>query len=361
MAKIIIGLGYGDEGKGLATSYLCSKYPKHSIVIRFNGGHQAGHTVVHNGERHIFSSFGSGTLQGIPTFWSKYCTVYPTALVNEFEILKSHNPILYVDPMCPLTTPFDVEFNQQVARQRGSNTHGSVGVGFGDTLQRQEDNYKLFVQDIFYPSVFERKLENIRRYYHDKGLLNALVINLEVYLENVEMMKQIVKLEKSDILGFYSNHIFEGAQGIMLDQSFGFFPNVTRSNCTSQNALEICKEVGITEDDIQIYYITRSYSTRHGNGYLHNEQEIVLKNAEKETNVTHAFQGNFRKAPLDKEILNYAINCDSNFAVPTIEKNLVITCLDQHQIDVRELLKFLPEFKNVYISNGDSHKNITQI
>ena len=69
--SIVIGLGFGDEGKGITTSYLCKKLEGTKIVVRFNGGHQAGHTVVFNGKRHIFSSWGSGTLQGIPTYWSE--------------------------------------------------------------------------------------------------------------------------------------------------------------------------------------------------------------------------------------------------------------------------------------------------
>ena len=70
---VIIGLGFGDEGKGLITDYFCSKL-KNPLVIRFSGGHQVGHTVIYNDIRHMFSNFGSGTLRNIPTYWSKFCT-----------------------------------------------------------------------------------------------------------------------------------------------------------------------------------------------------------------------------------------------------------------------------------------------
>jgi len=86
-ACIVVGLGYGDEGKGLTTDFLCgqSKFP---LVIRFNGGHQAGHTVVtKDGVRHVFSSFGAGTLRNAPTYWSRYCTFSPAYLLYELESL----------------------------------------------------------------------------------------------------------------------------------------------------------------------------------------------------------------------------------------------------------------------------------
>jgi adenylosuccinate synthase len=68
-------------------------------VIRFSGGHQAGHTVVTDDTRHVFSNFGSGTLRGVPTYWSKFCTVEPIGLLNELDALKikGYNPILYID------------------------------------------------------------------------------------------------------------------------------------------------------------------------------------------------------------------------------------------------------------------------
>ena len=86
------------------------------MVIRFNGGHQAGHTVVHEGQRHVFSSFGAGTLQGVPTYFNKDCTIFPRAIVNEHNSLGEYGtvpaPILYVHPLCPVTTPFDIQSNK---------------------------------------------------------------------------------------------------------------------------------------------------------------------------------------------------------------------------------------------------------
>ncbi len=72
--RAVIGLGFGDEGKGVVTEYLCSQDPEHTVVVRFSGGQQAGHKVCKGDTEHIFSNFGSGTLSGCPTYWSEHCT-----------------------------------------------------------------------------------------------------------------------------------------------------------------------------------------------------------------------------------------------------------------------------------------------
>ena len=129
---IVLGSAFGDEGKGLTTSFLCS-ITKNPLVVRFNGGHQAGHTVIHNGIRHVFSNFGSGTLDNTPTYWSEYCTVDPTGVIREGDSLneKGIAPNIAFNGNAMVTTPFDIYSNQK--RERDVN-HGSVGVGFGTTI-----------------------------------------------------------------------------------------------------------------------------------------------------------------------------------------------------------------------------------
>jgi adenylosuccinate synthase len=347
-SKIVIGLNYGDEGKGLTTSFLCSQ-SKNPIVVRFNGGHQAGHTVSFEGKRHVFSSFGSGTLQNVPTYWSKYCTFSPTAFLNELKFLIDKSiklPGFYLDPLCPITTPYDFYSNRKDSQ---NVSHGTVGVGFGSTLKRHENFYKLYAQDMFYPEVFKAKLENIAKYYGMEDL------EIDNFLEDAAIVTTIVQLTNEKVLLNYSDAIFEGAQGVLLDMDFGFFPNVTRSNTTSKNALEISPL-----HSNEIYYITRSYLTRHGAGFLPGEKELPLINNELETNVSHDYQGNFRTADLDLDLLNYSLKCDSHFSEGQT-KNLVITCMDQYPIDVEKLLEKLEiKFNKVFVSYGDSLDKIQQ-
>lgn len=365
MSSIVLGLGFGDEGKGLTTSYLCSTYSK-PIVVRFNGGHQAGHTVLIDSMKHVFSTYGAGTLQGVPTYWSKYCTLYPVAVVNENIALKrvwnkkEPIPTIYVHPLAPVTTPFDVWENrsQEMKRYR---PHGSVGVGFGQTIQRHEDFYKIHAQDLFYPSVLRAKLGNVIGYYQ-LSWTKEIDYEVEKFLEHVEECKKLIRISDESILYDY-DLVFEGAQGILLDQDFGFFPNVTRSNTTSKNAMEILSSIR-KKSKVEVYYVTRSYQTRHGNGFMTNENcsSVVLKNNEDETNKLHDFQGEFRIGKLDTELLRYSLACDSHFSKFS-HKNLVVTCLDQHYIDVNELRRELSQdtfFEETFISRSPDSSKIVK-
>lgn len=338
---IVCGLNYGDEGKGLTTSYLCA-ITKNPIVVRFNGGHQAGHTVVNGTMRHVFSSFGSGTLQGVPTYWSKYCTFYPTAFENERLLLNE--PIFYINPLCQVVTPYDVEAN---IKSSNYIKNGTVGVGFGTTIQRSADHYNLYVQDLFCEEVFHAKLANIKEYYHSS------ISNITSYLKTVKRILSKIIVVEDEIISKFTP-IFEGAQGILLDQDFGFFPNVTRSNTTSKNALLI-------SESTNIYYVTRSYLTRHGHGFMGSISPITIINNELETNVSDGYQGLFRTSKLNIELINYAIKCDNYFSKHLI-KNLIITCNDQVSINITKLLDNIDyTFNHVYLSYGNSLEYIIKL
>lgn len=325
--SLVLGLGFGDEGKGVVTSFLASLDPKHSLTVRFNGGHQAGHTVVLEGKRHIFSSFGSGTLQGVPTLISRYCTVYPVALMNEYNVLKAMgvDPVIYIDPLAMVTTPLDVMHNQKIA-QRGE----TVGVGVGATIERHEKHYRLYFQDLYNDAVFHAKMNNIREYYYKDVLDGVGREHLRGIFElAVSDMRKIKNIHTTspDTHRYCDHIILEGAQGILLDQDFGFFPHVTRSYTTSRNAMEWIKEHDLPIPEV--YYVTRSYQTRHGTGFMSNEGlKLDLKNNEQESNVMHTWAGPFRTSFLDGDLLWYALGCDGNYRM-NAKRNLVITCLDQ--------------------------------
>lgn len=353
---IVLGLGFGDEGKGLTTSYLCSQV-KNPIVVRFNGGHQAGHTVYKNGKPHVFSNFGSGTLDAVPTVWSHYCTFSPESFMNEY--LKLENAKIYVHALSPVTTPYDIQFNRQ---DPNNIKNGTCGVGFGATLKRNESHFKLYVQDIFYDQLFMEKLRNISQYY---GMEN---LNIDSYIQSIRHLREIIEvIVDYQILKNY-DVVMEGAQGILLDQDFGFYPNVTPSNTTSKNALSIFPSK-------EIYYVTRTYQTRHGNGFMTNlNHQPALVNHEKETNVLNPHQGEFRKTILDLDLIDYALKCDNHFS-SHLKKNLIITCVDQTgesikvsyknsilALPVKEIPKALSiSFDKVFISKGPDQKDIFQI
>ena len=347
-AVIIVGLGFGDEGKGLATDFYCQHSEK-PLVVRFNGGHQAGHTVVKaNGMRHIFSSFGAGTLSGAPTYWSSYCTVSLAALLREYgELSGLIAPKLLLDPQCPVTTHYDVLFNRAVEATRGSERHGSCGLGFGATIERnQKFGIKLTVHDLLIKSAFKAKLKVIRSYYQQR-INSETKFSFKQFDHDKEDYQfeqdaaAFAQLKASGVIdltraeNIFSNEspwntfVFEGAQGILLDMDFGHYPHVTRSNTTSKNALQILQRyapeiaAGAT-----IAYVTRCYQTRHGAGpFQPIDCEFLFAN-ELETNVFNAYQGEFRIGPLNVDALNYALSCDAYYS-KGLSKHLLVTCIDQ--------------------------------
>ena len=308
---VVIGLGFGDEGKGVVTDYLTGSCGGSVAVARFSGGHQAGHTVEYNNIRHVFSNFGSGSLRGVPTIWSKFCTIDPVGICRELKVLRSKGiePILYIDPACPITTPYDKMANTSC---KTTINNGSCGVGFGATIEREEKLYSLLAGDLFYPSVFERKLSLIRsNYYKADG---------SIFWEKsfLEYCKQLLKERNIQIRPYTAERIaFEGSQGLMLDKNIGFFPHVTRSNTDLTNI----KKLGYNP---QVYLVTRAYQTRHGNGPMTNEDipHNIIRDP-KETNVTHQYQGEFRISMLDANLLKYAY-----YRSGIKECTLCITCLE---------------------------------
>ena len=234
---VVIGLGYGDEGKGKVVDYLCKEY-ENSIVIRFNGGQQAGHSVYSdNGIKpHMFSNFGSGTLRGKPTLWLNYCTVYLTSLLEEYENLEV-KPFLYLDFECPLTTSFDVLFNRALEDSRGSNRLGSCGLGFGATIERSiNPDLRFTVGDLSNRDSVKNKLAKIIVYYKSrfisetKYLLDDEVIDQlkqEFWYEIEKFRKlilskniQVVDKKKFICESKIENQIFEGEKVILMYKKF---------------------------------------------------------------------------------------------------------------------------------------------
>lgn len=337
--QIVIGAGYGDEGKGRMIDYFANITPNRKLIVRFNGGSQAGHNVVlPDGRSHIHSHLASGSLSNHDTFLSKFFVCNPVAFLNEWETLDTHFKV-FVDPFAKVTSPYDIFINQGLERKRGKDRHGSVGVGFGETIYRYETygSIPILGQTI---SGIRFYLESVRdkwfkqRCAHleiplekDDPILHDNTINnwLEAY-ESFYYKIQIAHLPYLEEK--YEQVLFEGAQGLMLDMDYGAFPHVTRSNTGLKNAVHLIN--GMNEKMFDVCYVTRSYVTRHGAGPLANENRDLPGlhlNTEKETNVTGEFQEHFRYATLDKKILMDAIKTDLLYYNP-VKIQLAITCMD---------------------------------
>jgi adenylosuccinate synthase len=352
-AHIIVGLGFGDEGKGLATDWLCGQAlarGRQPLVVRFNGGHQAGHTVTTAaGQRHVFSNFGAGTLRGVPTYWSPFCTFSPGSVLKEYAALQAAGaqPRLLVDGRCPVTTHYDVLYNRALETSRGAARHGSCGLGFGATIERHEQTpLRLYAQDLRFPAVYRHKLHQIRAHYRariqaetsvdfDQFDHDAEDQRFAGYAEELGRLhhEQAIQLvSEAAIFGPdapWQTYVFEGAQGILLDMDFGLFPHVTRSHTTTANALALLRRnQPALAATAEVHYVSRAYHTRHGAGPLPHEAAIALINTTNETNQLNDYQGHFRTGPLSIELLNYALACDATLSAG-LPKHLLITCLDQ--------------------------------
>lgn len=361
--SIVLGLGYGDEGKGLSTAYLCQQSKK-PLVIRFSGGHQAGHTVVDGkGRRHIFSNFGAGTLHGAPTYWSRFCTFNPLAYWKELQALSKLQirPKLYLDALAMVTTPYDIAYNQKTEQIQ---QHGSCGVGFGATLARNQTPNLLYVQDLLYPQVLRQKLNAIRAYYAQKSDSDVWLIALEeqvaLFCQLVDDLRPYLKVVREQNFfqrhGYFDHYIFEGSQGILLDMDHGFFPNVTYANTTSKNAYILLERNAVFQGHLpEIFYITRAYQTRHGNGFLSNEHlKVNYQPNPQETNQYNSWQGEQRVSPLDLNLLNYALDCDLNYSNAAKRRHLIITCMDQLNGNLQATVDgHLKEFANTLMLQAE--------
>lgn len=371
--SIVLGSAFGDEGKGRTVSYLCENAISNDLkplVIRFNGGHQAGHTVVYNGIRHVFSSFGSGTLQGVPTLWSKYCTVYPIGFVKEYQALLKLGitPEIFIDPLCPITTPYDLLVNRYSNKTLND---GTCGVGFGETIKRHETTpYKLYFMDLFNDFILTNKLKSIKQ-YHNQDLLNVEFDNLmEQFHNSINYIRNVIKQDHFKDFDYfkYDELIFEGAQGILLDKDYGLYPNVTYSKTTAKNAISLLMDNHVVYNitDIDMYYVTRTYQTRHGNGPMPYEQPNMLP-FENETNVTNDYQGKFRLGKIDPDSFKYAVKCNEIDTGDSFNvfNNIVITCNDQYSnpdiLDFKILNQFGDFDCEYFISHGPETNNIVKV
>jgi adenylosuccinate synthase len=351
-ARVVVGAAFGDEGKGLVTDYYTQKkgYERH-LVIRYNGGAQAGHTVVTpDGKRHVFGHFGSGTFNGARTFLSRYFIVNPLLFKKEYERLREKGVAVdkvFVDPSASVTCHLDMLLNMAMEDARGTKRHGSCGVGINETVRRcTNPAYTISVADLAHTEHLRRRIEVIRRDWLSHRLREQLLpattldskmdmiqseANTEQWLEAVQFFNEHTYWMQPEALIEDWKITFEGAQGLLLDQgNLGFHPHLTPSSTGLTNVFPLAKELGIKFLDIS--YVTRCYGTRHGAGPLPFElkKEELYKGIEDETNLPHGYQGNLRFAPLNIDLMRSAINTDrGELSGVRMTRELVVTCMDQ--------------------------------
>jgi len=387
--QVVVGMHFGDEGKGLVTDYLCSNLSreekKRAMVVRYCGGANAGHTVVTpEGKRHVFSHFGSGTLQDVPTFWSKDAISNPVLFNKEYDELVSMGimPEIYIDPESVVTTPIDMIVNQMEERQRGEGRHGSCGVGIHKTVVREKDGLHLNVgmlnsmvyDDLFIIPNIRSFIEKQVIYYHLMNIYTSKDIEFisnkfykEVMsfiqsikinsFENIKKINDIFIFESSQGLRLSSNRVEDGFDGKYLTESVVDLTNINKM---------------LPKDHkLYVYGVSRCYVTRHGNGPMPNETMAspfpnLRENTIKETtNVTNEWQGVFRYGIMTKELMEESFAfLKKNNNLPT-EYEVVITCLDHFNNEeivkgIDFALSLAPkDCQTVMGCWGDTHQHIS--
>jgi adenylosuccinate synthase len=343
-AKAIIGANYGDEGKGLMTDYFAAR--ERSIVVRFNGGAQAGHTVITpDGRRHVFSHFGAGSFADCPTFLSEFFIVNPILFIKEHGILSDIGitPIVFVDSEALVTTPYDMFLNQLVENIRGNARHGSCGVGINETVTRclSQVMPPTKVNDLLNQTELRNSLFAISKLWlpqrleehgisfshpqvqsflaRQEEIITQFLIDTETLLDLATITTALPKYEMT---------IFEGAQGLMLDEDrLDQFPHVTRSKTGLTNVARLAHKFKIEE--LQVTYTSRTYLTRHGQGPLKGECDWHFFD---QTNIPNQFQGRLRFAPLDCQQMRNSILSDlrrAQISFANIEAHIALTWADQ--------------------------------
>lgn len=322
---IVTDLAAGDCGKGATVDSLTRKFSI-PLVIRFNGACQAAHNVITpDGKHHVFSQFGAGTFAGANTFLSEFVLIEPKSIFNEAKHLVElgiNNPFdnLIVDENATIVTPYHALANRIKETFRGKNRHGSCGRGIGETMEDKINGLELKVKDLFDKKKTTFKLSEIclkkelsvkdcRNEYTEalfsKFNNNTFVNTLDKYFNFIDLIKVKDRSYISQCLNDYETLVFEGAQGMLLDEKFGFAPNNTWSNITNENALNLIDDY---RGDIIKLGLTRSYGCRHGAGPFLTEDRNLADKFKEEHNGHNEWQQDFRIGHLDLVALRYSIN-----------------------------------------------------
>ena len=314
----VIGKNFGDEGKGFTCSRLASSL-KNALIIKHNGGGQAGHTVEDpKGKwRFIHHQIGAGAEYHVPTLFAD--SFMPDLFqlgkeVKEFTELFGFQPILYSEKNTRVTTIDDVLLNMGAEVARGKNRHGSCGMGIEECVQRNAAGYGITVEELagWSKQDLVDRLKQIRKEYTGRrakilGIYPSNpyyeMLNNETVLENfvieVKVNVNLLTLVDADRkwLEEFQHLIFETGQGLLLDQDYeAYAPHLTSSKTGIHNPAVFLEKRGLSLEEA--IYVTRPYVTRHGNGPLPcevNRSELPGV-GEDLTNQPNEWQGTLRYA-----------------------------------------------------------------
>ncbi|MFZ5523342.1 MAG: adenylosuccinate synthase [Pseudomonadota bacterium] len=277
MAKnvVVIGTQWGDEGKGKIVDWLTD----HSQgVVRFQGGHNAGHTLVIGGKKTVLHLIPSGILRDhVMCYIGNGVVLSPQALLKEMDELKAAGIDVYsrlkISEACPLILPYHEALDKARELAKGAAKIGTTGRGIGPAYEDKVARRAIRLHDIFFRERFAAKLGEVLDYHNYvlKNYFHADTVDFQKTLEETLALAERIKPLVMDVpRALYDANqagkslLFEGAQGALLDIDHGTYPFVTSSNCVAGAA---CAGAGVGPQMLDyVLGITKAYTTRVGSG-----------------------------------------------------------------------------------------------
>ncbi len=283
---VVVGTQWGDEGKGKVVDWLTDHAQG---VVRFQGGHNAGHTLVINGRKTALQLIPSGVMrEGVACYIGNGVVVDPVHLLSEIERLEAIGvevrSRLFISESCPLILPFHVEVDrarETLRESSGSGKIGTTGKGIGPAYEDKVARRALRIQDLKHPQRFARKLAELLALHNValSGYLGSKALEFQpIYDQAMQVAEQLSPMFADVGYALHQSHLrgdrllFEGAQGTLLDIDHGTYPYVTSSNCVAGNAA-----AGAGVGPQMLHYrlgITKAYTTRVGGGPFPTELPI---------------------------------------------------------------------------------------
>ncbi len=287
---VIVGTGWGDEGKGKITDYLSKKF---DICVRFQGGNNAGHTIKFNNNKYALNLIPSGIFnQNIQNIMSNGMVIDLKALVNEIDILKSKGfdcGNLHISDRAHVLFPYHIQLDEIFENIKGNDKVGTTKKGIGPCYTDKAMRIGIRIGDLLNKDSFYKKLsQNVEYVNKLLSIFNSTTFDVNELYNEYTSYANIIKPHIKDTSLFLMNALnenkkilFEGAQGIMLCLDHGTYPYVTSS---SPSAASVALNCGIPPQSIQkVLGITKSYATRVGEGVFPTELFSDISNTIRET------------------------------------------------------------------------------
>lgn len=347
--SIVVDLGFGDAGKGTIVDALARRCSSSPLVVRFNGGAQAAHNVhTSDGRHHTFSQFGSASfMPGGWTLLSEHMIVHPTGLLRENERLievgvKDALHRLLVHERSLVITPYQQAANRMREKARGAGRHGTCGLGIGETVgdSLEYPEFAVRTKHLLDRPELRRRMIAIRdrkradtasllkslgsddadvALMEDATKIDAIVdsyMNVGCQLRVIDDGEEMRRINASEHV------IFEGSQGVLLDEWLGFHPHTTWSTTTTANARKLLQK-SERAGDVRCIGVVRAYATRHGEGPFPTYDRSLTQLVRETHNVDTGWQGEFRVGHFDAVLTRYALR-----QCPDVNE-IAVTCLDK--------------------------------